>query len=45
MVIYKFIRNFKILFIKGDPFLFRNKNLRFLLDQDKDIQLSIHNFI
>jgi hypothetical protein len=27
--LYKFIRNFKILFIKGDPFLLKNSNLKF----------------
>ena len=35
--VYKFVRNFKILFIKGDEFLFRNKNLKFMLDSDIDI--------
>ena len=35
--IYRFIRNFKILFIKADDFLFKNKNLKFLLDSDTDI--------
>jgi hypothetical protein len=43
--VYKFIRNFKILFIKGDEFLFRNRNLRFLLDRDTDIQMKISDFI
>ena len=43
-LIYKFLRNFKILFIKSDNFLFKNKNLKFLLDNDMDIQEKIKNF-
>lgn len=30
--VYRFIRNFKILFIKGDPLLLKNKNLKFDID-------------
>lgn len=32
-----FVRNFKILYIKGHPLLFLNKNLCFQLNNEKDI--------
>ena len=33
------------MFIKGDEFLFRNKNLKFQLDKDEDIKDRIHDFM
>lgn len=33
-----FVRNFKILFIKGDDLLFKNQNLQFQLDSENDIK-------
>jgi hypothetical protein len=32
-----FVRNFKILFIKGDELLMKNPNLQFQLDNENDI--------
>lgn len=39
------MRNFKILFIKGDENLLKNKNLKFNLDNEESIQKSLDNFI
>lgn len=40
-----FVRNFKILFIKGDDLLFKNPNLKFSLDSDQKILENKFNFI
>jgi len=40
-----FTRNFKILFIKEADLLFKNKNLQFNLDREKDIIKKKDNFI
>ena len=40
----KFVRNFKILFIKGDDILLKNKNLKFNLDVEQDIISKQKNF-
>ena len=39
------MRNFKILFIKGDDLLFKNPNLQFLLDRENDIKNKKTDFI
>ena len=40
-----FVRNFKILYIKGDDLLFKNPNLQFMLDTENDIIKKKVDFI
>ena len=42
---YDFVKNFKILYIKEDDFLFSNPNLIFNINEENDIFIKKNNFI